>query len=281
MVGTSTRPEAVSELRSALGVWATTATGIATQANAAATALTVEAEAAVRARATRKAALEAALRAAKNEDRARLAREVQLATTSLEDARRALQHATEAAREAQNLQRRIDESTSSRVPRASQTLARKLQALSDYQAESVPSSTGTPAATGAATSSHDFGVPGIVNVAIAHAHFEDNPITDGYHREGRGNISDYRWAVETWETVVRPGVLAGKTREDFERRDNEQGRYTGYRRTAGVYDMFLGSDSIHFTRRSDGTLDVPSGRHRVQIAQQLGLTHLPGVLHDG
>lgn len=279
MAGTFTTPEALAELRSALAVWATASAGIARQANAAATALVAETEEAVRARSTRRAALEAALHAAKKEDRARLAQGIQLATTSLEGARRALQFATDAARGAQNLQRRIDESTSGRVPRAAQALGHKLEALSEYKAAVVPNATGTPTATGTVSSGHSFGVPGIADVPIAQARFEDNPITDGYHRGG-ADVSDYRWAVETWETVVRPGVLAGKTREDFERRDNEQERYTGYRRTAGVYDMFLGSDPVHFTSRSDGTLDVPSGRHRVQIAQNLGITHLPGRL-DG
>jgi hypothetical protein len=279
MTSTSTSPEAVAELRSALGVWAAAASGIARQANAAATALVGEAEAEVRARSARKGALEAALRAAKHQERARLAREIQLANSSLESARRALNRATEAARGAQSLQRRIDESTSSRVPSASQALALKLQALFAYKAVSVPSSTNTSPSTGGLASHNDFGVPGIVNVPIEHAHFEDNPIKDRYDRGG-ADVSDYRWAVETWETVVRPGVLAGKTREDFERRDAELGRHTGYRRTAGVYDMFLGSDPVHFARRSDGTLDVPSGRHRVKIAQHLGLTHLPGRIYD-
>ena len=273
---TSTTPEAIAELRSTLGVWAAAAAGIARQASAAATALVAEAEATVRARSATRAALEAALHAAKKEERARLARELQFATTSLEDGRRALQLVTEAGIRAQNLQRRIDESTSGRVPRASQALDRKLQALDEYKSVTVASST---IASGGVTHGQDFGVRGIVNVPIGRARFEDNPIEDRYHKGG-ADISDYRWAVETWETVVRPGVLAGKTRDDFERRDNEQGRYTGYRRTAGVYDMFLGSDPVHFTRRADGTLDVPSGRHRVQIAQQLGITHLPGRL-DG
>jgi hypothetical protein len=209
----------------------------------------------------------------------RLVKEIQLADASLEHARRGLSSATEAARSAQMLERRINESTNERVPLAVQALGGKLRALSDYRATSAPSATSTPTGNGAASNGSGYGVQGIVDVPINHADFDDNPIKDGYHRGG-ANISDYRWAVETWESVVRPGVVAGKTREDFARRDAEMGRHVGFRRTAGVYDMFLGDHPIQFSRRADGTLDVASGRHRVQIAQQLGLTHLPGRLHE-
>lgn len=278
MANTATTPEALAELRSVLRAFATTAVGVATQTSAAAGAVVSEAEKAVRARSAKKAALEAALRAAKPKERARLQRELQLAEESLQAARRSLSNATEAARAAQALHKRINESANTRVPRASESLGRKLDALSDYRAVPSPGSAGVTSPSDSAVGDIGYGVEGIVDVPIENATFDDNPIKDGYHRGG-ADISDYRWAVETWDTVVRPGVLAGKTREDFERRDNEMGRYSGFRRTTGVYDMFLGDDSIHFSRRADGTLDVASGRHRVEIARQLGLTHLPGRLH--
>lgn len=275
---TRTSSEALAELDSALRKWATAASGIALQASAAAKALVAEAEKTVRERAARVAAIEAALSAARGEERARLARELQIATKSLEDARRGLKYATDTGRGAQSLQRRIDESTSSRVPRASQSLGRKLGALANYKSVSPPSSSSTPHDANGAPGGHDFGVPGIVNVPIEHAHFEDNPILGAFGRGG-ATLTDYRWAAETWETVVRPGVLAGKTREDFEREDTAAGRYTGYRRLGGVYDMYLGDEPIRFSRRADGTLDVANGRHRVQVARQLGITHLPGRIH--
>lgn len=277
MATTSTSPEAIADLRSAIDRWGTSAIGIARQASAAAAALVTEIEAAVRARSARKAALEALLRSAKDADRGRLAGQLHAATASLESARSALQDATDAARATQTLQRRINDCGSGRVPEASRALTRKLGALSEYQSSAVRStSTPTPAATTVAD--RGYGVQGIVDVPIDQARFDDNPIQDGYYKGG-ADIADYRWAVETWETVVRPGVLAGKTREDFEQRDTAIGQHTGFRRTAGVFDMFLGNDPIQFSRRADGTLDVSSGRHRVQVAQRLGLTHLPGRLH--
>jgi len=278
VAGTSTDPEAVAQLEAALRAWASTATGLVRQSAAATSAVVAQAEAAVRARIAKKTAIEAALRAAREDaERARLSRELRDATAALECAKRGLGKATGAARSAQVLERRIDESGSSRVPDATRSLARKLSALADYRAATLPT-TISASPSGTPMADRDYGVTGIVDVPLEQATFDDNPIQDGYHKGG-ADAGDYRWAVETWETVVRPGVLAGKTRDDFEQRDLAMGRESGFRRTAGVYDMFLGSDPIQFSRRADGTLDVPSGRHRVQIAQQLGITHLPGRVH--
>lgn len=149
----------------------------------------------------------------------------------MERARRAHGRAREAAAAAQTLQRRVDQSANARVPNAQQALAQKLQALAEYAAVTVPSAASTTAPSGGADV--NYGVSGIVDVPIDRARFEDNPIQDGFTRGG-ATLSDYRWAVETWETVVRPGVLAGKTRDDFERRDRDAGHHSGFRRTAGV-----------------------------------------------
>jgi hypothetical protein len=208
----------------------------------------------------------------------RLARGVEVAAALLRRARRALDRAQEAARAAQVLQSRNKVSTASSVPQAVHELARKLRALSDYTAASIPTNE-APGSGSGGSGGQGYPVEGIIDVPIEQASFEDNRIKDGYTRGG-ADISDYRWAVETWQTVVRPNVLAGKTREHFERRDAEMGRQTGLRRTAGVYDMFLGSDPIQFSRRPDGSLEVNSGRHRVEVAKQLGITHLPGRLHE-
>ncbi len=273
----STNAEVISELRTALNTWVHTATGIATQVGAAVMTHAARAEAEVRARSSRMAAIEALLVTAKGEERARLAREADLASASLERARRALNLANDAAQRSQRLQRQIEETAGERVQRAAEVLSRKHAALADYASAPIPSASGA-AGSGASVDS-DFGVPNIVNVPIEQADFADNPILDGFQRGG-ADIGDYRWAVETWETIVRPGVLAGKAREDFARRDEELGQQSGFRRSAGVYDMFLGDDPIQFSRRADGRLDVASGRHRVAIARQLGLTHLPGQLHE-
>jgi hypothetical protein len=74
---------------------------------------------------------------------------------------------------------------------------------------------------------------------------------------------------------VGPGVAAGKTREDFAARDARSNAQP-LRRTADVYDMFLGSDRIRVDRRPDGSMDVVNGRHRLLIARELGIKTLPG-----
>jgi hypothetical protein len=107
---------------------------------------------------------------------------------------------------------------------------------------------------------------------VAQADFADNPIVGTF---GRGGLSraDYRWAVSTWDELVRPGLDRGMIRDDFAARDAACGA-PPLRRTADVYDMFL-KDPIRVERRPDGSLNVLNGRHRLQIAGELGVTRLP------
>jgi hypothetical protein len=80
--------------------------------------------------------------------------------------------------------------------------------------------------------------------------------------------------VTTWDQAVRPGLDRGMSRDDFAARDAARGA-TSPRRTVDVYDMFLGTDPIRVECRSDGTLNVINGLHRITVAQELGITHLP------
>jgi hypothetical protein len=63
-------------------------------------------------------------------------------------------------------------------------------------------------------------------------------------------------------------------RDDFTARDAARGARPP-RSYAEVYDMFLDKDPIQIDRRPDGTLHVGSGRHRIEIARELGITRLP------
>ena len=114
---------------------------------------------------------------------------------------------------------------------------------------------------------------GLSDLDVAQAGFADNPITGTF---GRGGLTraDYRWAVSTWDELVRPGLDRGMTRDDFAARDAASGA-PPLRRTADVYDMFLGGDPIRVERRSDGSIAVINGRHRLRIAGELGITRLP------
>ncbi|WP_456598811.1 hypothetical protein [Blastococcus sp. SYSU DS0616] len=112
------------------------------------------------------------------------------------------------------------------------------------------------------------------------ADLEENPILDDHGTQGgfgKGGLSraDYRWAVQTWNDTVGPGVASGKTRDYYAERDMLSNARP-LRRTADVFDMFLGSDRIRAERRGDGSLNIINGRHRLLIARELGIKHLPG-----
>lgn len=120
---------------------------------------------------------------------------------------------------------------------------------------------------------------GLADLDVNSADLDDNPILDDNRPQGtfgKGGLSraDYRWAVQTWNDTVGPGVAGGKTRDDFVERDSRSNAQP-LRRTADVYDMFLGSDRIRAGRRPDGSLDIVNGRHRLLIARQLGVKSLP------
>jgi hypothetical protein len=120
-------------------------------------------------------------------------------------------------------------------------------------------------------------------VDVSSADLDENPILDdnGSRRTfGKGGLTraDYRWAVQTWNDTVGPGVDAGKTREDFAERDG-QSNAEPLRRTADVYDMFLGTDRIRADRQADGSVNIVNGRHRLLIARELGIRTLPGEVH--
>ena len=114
---------------------------------------------------------------------------------------------------------------------------------------------------------------GFADVNVALADYSDNPIVGKF---GRGGLTraDYRWAVTTWDEVIRPGLDKGMTRDAFAASDAARGARPP-RSYAEVYDMFLGKDPIQIDRRPDGTLHVGSGRHRIEVARELGVTCLP------
>ena len=81
--------------------------------------------------------------------------------------------------------------------------------------------------------------------------------------------------MQTWNDTVGPGVAKGMTRDDFAARDL-RGDAQPLHKTADVYDMFLGTGRIHVARQTDGSLNIVNGRHRFQVARDLGITSLPG-----
>lgn len=275
-----TRDEALASVDRGLSRWLITATGVFHQASATVTGAKSEADGAVRKWANRVAAVEAKLSAlGEGGDPRPLQQE-------LARARQAHQAAQGAATQIENLSRRVAvlqrshaQRVTSLTSEARADLGRRTGELSSYRGSSAETAGGA-GSTGSARSGNSgsaLASLGLGLVDVDSADFADNPILDNFGKGGTSR-ADYRWAVQTWDEVVGPGVARGMTRQDFERRDAERGA-ASLRRTAAVYDMFLGdSDRIRVSRLPGGGLDVTNGRHRLQIASELGIRNLPGEI---
>lgn len=176
--------------------------------------------------------------------------------------------------------RQLDGAISSNTTAARGDLRRRLGEVARYRGEGASLISSPMAGVPEKGQTQEDGTLrsyGLTEIPVSSMNFEDNPI-EGKFGRGETNSGDYRWAVETWHTVVSPGVKSGMTREDFERRDTE--RNAGlFRQSAKVYDLFLGdTDRLRLSPRQDGTYDVVNGRHRVQVARELGINALPASL---
>ena len=287
MTGVATSDEALRALRAAIDRWRVDSQGVAGQAGSVVEGFRNEIAHELRQRTSRLAALEDALATLPPDgDRTQLVLEIANARAEVDRATRAKNMADDAERDVRALQRHIAGAAGARAASAAYDLSRRLESLSGYRAGGSGAAAAPDA--GAASSSGPVEASsetpfvralrehGVTSVSLDEASHEDNPVIDGYHKGGT-TVADYRWAVETWETTVQPGLAAGATREDFERRDQARGA-TGFRRTAAVFDMFLGDDRLVFSRRSDGSLDVVNGRHRIDVARSLGIKRLPGEI---
>jgi len=68
-------------------------------------------------------------------------------------------------------------------------------------------------------------------------------------------------------------VDSGASREEFRLLDQQQGR-NGSVTLLKTYDLFFGSDAIVLSHRN-GQYSITNGRHRIWLARQMGITHLP------
>jgi len=279
-----TRDEALATVDRALGQWTTQAERALAQALAAVTGAHAAAESEVRVRAARVAALEQSVASMRRDDerRARAAQELARARESLQAARQASGHVAGIATKVAALQRAQTRDTSAQVAAARADLSRRASQLGAYRAAGRGAIGGGPVTVAlgglsigstAAGSAAWLAASAMADVAIAEADFSDNPIVGGWGRDGFSR-GDYRWAVAAWDEVIRPGLDRGLTRDHFAARDAARGALPG-RQTANVYDWFLGSDAIVVERRADGSVNVINGRHRLELARELGIAHLP------
>jgi hypothetical protein len=270
----STSTEAIAALARGLGSWAEQSRGLWAQGTARVAAARGEIDRESAARANRVAALRQALRAAGDPAAAeRIAADLAAAEAALARAERARTTAALAEQSFAAARRRAAGALEPALESGRADLQRRLGNLDAYLSGGG-SGAAVPAATvpsgGLATRLAGLGLQ---EIDLSLVDFSGNPIAEPFGRGGL-TITDYRWAAETWHTVVRPGVAAGLTRDDFAARDAERGARPP-RSVAGVYDVFLGGDAIHVSRLPGGGWDVCGGRHRIEAARQLGLTTLP------
>lgn len=285
MLEVRTRDEALVAVDRGLAQWAAAAAGVLVQAAAAVGGARSSAEAEVRRRAARVAALEAlrsSLRA--GDDTRALDREIGRARDAHRAAIVVARRIMDVAQRIAALRRSQARDADVQIGAARADLARRLTHLAAYHGSATagagPAPGSSPASTAAPGGSQSWLADrGMIEFDVAQADFSDNPIIGSFARSDDLTLADYRWAVQTWDQVVRPGLSRGMSRADFAARDTERGA-PSLRRTADVYDLFLGARAIRLVRREDGTLNPSGGRHRIAVARELGIDRLPAVVTE-
>ena len=89
---------------------------------------------------------------------------------------------------------------------------------------------------------------------------------------------DVAWVVERWDSVVSRVVARGGSPEELQARDERDGMLGTRRRLAGVWETFLGTEPIRIEVRTDGSVHVLDGRHRIEAARRLGVAKLPAQI---
>lgn len=205
---------------------------------------------------------------------------VEQAAAALEAGVRAQRDVEHVLTQAQALHRRSEVEISGTAGRAQVELANLSADIELYAAGSGGGSVATGGASGgssSAASASDSQMDAKLKardlelVDVQATDLDDNPIRSWEERDA--TVADHRWAAEMWDTQVSPAFAQGATREELELWDSQRSA-SGYRRLAGVWDMFL-EDPIVLDEGPSGRLSVTSGRHRLEAARQLGVRHLP------
>jgi hypothetical protein len=215
-----------------------------------------------------------------NEDENRAATEAALlrAQQRLDDVRRARNQVERAASRLDSVARAFGPDTASMCSRGKSRLRTLSEELANYRAGQSFGAGGSAARLGGVV---------IMGARVAPA----SPSGSGDPSSGRGNAGareqlsevgvdhlDYPdnpiGAVEAWDTKVKPALARGAGRDELAARDTASNARP-LRRLADVYDIFLGSDAITVSRMSNGKLDVQNGRHRIEVAREMGVRSLP------
>jgi hypothetical protein len=272
-----TRDEALTLIDQACQEWGQALSGILAQAGAVASGAQARAGRVVARCKAKVSAIEAVLAAADRNDLRRLEAELVRARASYDTARRAAVRVSDVTAAIGHLGRANATCDTPQLAAARRQLAELSRAIEVYRRSRAAV---VPQRTVAARANPGGPAPldrfGLSNLRVNVADLTDTPLQGEFGRGG-ASMADYRWAVQTWNDTVGPGVAKGMTRDDFAARDLRGGALP-LRKTADVYDMFLGTGRIHVAQRPDGSLNIVNGRHRFQVARDLGITSLPGQM---
>lgn len=278
MTRVHTREEALTLVDTSMARFDEEIGGVLTQASAIAQNAAWQAEGVVGRCATKVQVLESVNGSAAEEDRRRISADLVRAREQLDQARRAFRRVVDVADGLHALQRSYIQRSRPLIAEGRRHLAGRKVAVEQYLSSGGGGNSHGGAFQPVAGSENLGAVLEGMNlglVSVASADLDETPIQDGFTRGGLSR-SDYRWAVQTWDDTVGPGVARGMTRDDFAAYDNREPPAPPLRRTADVYDLFLGTNAIRADRRPDGTLNIINGRHRLRIARELGIKDLPG-----
>lgn len=276
-----TRDEAITAVDQALSAWLSTVTGVLQIAQSVGRAAGQQAQDELGDRRNRISAIQALMASADQDGHRRLEAELRRVADAHVVAQRAVNDAQRIQDRLSQLARAQTREATTRVNAARADLSRMTLALQGYRSGTASGAGAGPASANSAGPAVDgLSQLGLTELDVSAADLDSNPILDGAPGAaafGKGGLTraDFRWAVQTWNDTVGPGIARGKTRDDFAARDAASSA-PPLRRTADVYDLFVASDRIRVNRRPDGTLDITGGRHRLQIAKELGIKTLPG-----
>lgn len=130
------------------------------------------------------------------------------------------------------------------------------------------------AAAGAGSLSRPAGFPeGVHLVPLAMIDDSDTRIRGVEDFSEFYTPADLEWAHEAFQSVIKPGVAAGATVDDFRARDQREGRM-GARSYEMTFAGFFGTDAIKLSP-AGSKLEVNNGYHRIWVARQMGLDAVP------
>jgi hypothetical protein len=120
----------------------------------------------------------------------------------------------------------------------------------------------------------------IVMMPLSQLSFEDNPIQGGWGPGMSSKGSSYeemREAMCTFQERVVPELLSGRSAQDLVAADAipSDGRQDWQSNRQLLAEYVTGDDPIAVGRTPAGDVDIIGGRHRIQVARDMGYTHVP------